>query len=337
MTGAEEPGRPDDDRGAVRLIVPFYAAGEPAQRRLLGVLQLGVASLALWILSLYFRWDGATDLLVHDPANLWFNCIMMGAFATMLFCVSRPGHRSAGAIGICGLTVGMFYIVAESSFGMFTYDETAPGPGFWLGLASYIVQLVVAFYAALLVSDECCRGCRDDGRPRSPWLVLGLAVLSTGWIVARFLPTYVISIERIPLNESGNALSEPLATEIIHRGLVARLEGAQFIPELAGWLILAGAAPLAAWVLRRQLAAAFMSGFLVYFVADIAYALAVDYSFDYTEDRENSLRAIVDFGLGNGFLAQLATTALFIFVVAAIYLTGSEHPEASAAAIPAES
>ena len=337
MTEAEEPARPDDDHGASGLIVPFYAAGEPSQRRQLGVLQLGVASLTLWILSLYFRWDDTTGLLVHDPVNLWFNCIMMGSFAMMLFCVSRPGHRRAGAIGICGLTIGMFYVTAENSFGMFTYDDAVPGPGFWLGLASYVVQLAVAAYAALLVSDECCAGCREDRRPRSPWLVLGLAVLSTGWIVARFLPTYVITIERTPLNESGNALSEPLPTEILHRGLVARLGGAEFIPELAGWLIFALAAPLAAWVLRRQLAAAFVSGFLVYFVADIAAALAVDYSLDYGQDLENGLRIFVNYGLGSGFLAHLVTTALFILVVAAIYLTGSEHPARSATAAPTAS
>ena len=318
-------------------IVPFYAAGEPAQRRLLGVLQLGVATLTLWILSLYLPWDDETGLLVHDPVNLWFNCITMGAFAMMLFCVSRPGHRTAGAIGICGLTAGMFYVIAENSFGMFTYNDAHPGAGFWLGLASFVVQLATASYAALLAGEEWCRGCHPDRRPRSPWLVLGFAVGSTGWIVARFLPTYEITVARSPVNESGNALSEPLTPEILHRGLVARLEGAEFIPELAGWLIFATAAPLAAWVLRRQLAAAFVSGFLVYFVADIAVALAIDYSLDYSQDLENGLRVTVDYGVGNGFLAQVATTALFVLAVAAIYLTGSEHPAAPAGAAPTES
>ena len=166
--------------------------------------------------------------------------------------------------------------------------------------------------------------------------MLGLAVASSGWIVARFLPTYEITVVRTPVNESGNALSEPLTPEILHRGLVARLEGAEFIPELAGWPIFALAAPLAAWVLRRQLAAAFVGGFLVYFVADIAVALAVDYSLDYSEDLEGGLRVTVDYGLGNGFLAQLATTALFVLVVAAIYLTGSEHPTSPAGAAPKE-
>ena len=243
---------------------PFYAAGEPAQRRLLGVLQLGVAAVALWILSLYFSWDDETGPLVHDPVNLWFNCIMLGALAMMLFCVWRPSHRKAGAVALCGLTAGMFYALAENSFAMFTYNDAHPGPGFWLGLASYVVQLGSAAFAGLLVRDECCGGCRSDGRPHSPWLVLGAAAVSTGWIVARFLPTYVISIRRTPVNESGNALSEPLPPEILHRGLVARLEGAQFIPELAAWLIFALAAPLAVWWLRRQLAAAFLSGFGVF-------------------------------------------------------------------------
>ena len=91
------------------------------------------------------------------------------------------------------------------------------------------------------------------------------------------------------------------------------------------------------WWLRRQLAAAFLSGFVVYFVADIAAALAVDYSLDYSQDLENGLRVIVDYGLGSGFLAQLATTALVIFAVAAIYLTGSEHPGSPAMAPPEES
>ena len=316
---------------------PFYAAAEPDQRRLLGVLQLGAAAVALWILSLYFSWDDETGPLVHDPVNLWFNCIMLGALAMMLFCVWRPGHRKAGAVALCGLTAGMFYALAENSFAMFTYNDAHPGPGFWLGLASYVVQLGAAAFAGLLVRDECCGGCRSDGRPHSPWLVLGAAALSTGWIVARFLPTYVISIRRTPVNESGNALSEPLPPEILHRGLVARLEGAQFIPELAAWLIFALAAPLAVWWLRRQLAAAFLSGFVVYFVADIAAALAVDYSLDYSQDLENGLRVIVDYGLGSGFLAQLATTALVIFAVAAIYLTGSEHPGSPAMAPPEES
>ena len=337
MTDTGEPAPAHEDHRARRLIVPFYAAGEPAQRRLLGVLQLGVVALVLWILSLYFRWDDETGLLVHDPVNLWFNCIKLGALAMMLYCVSRPAHRSAGAIGFCGLTAGMFYVIAENSFGMFTYSDASPGAGFWLGLASYIVQLAAASYAALLAGDEWCRGCRLDRRPRSPWLVLGAAVASTGWIVARFLPTYVITVKRTPINESGNALSEPLPAETLNRGLVARLDGAEFVPELAGWLIFALAAPLAAWVLRRQLAAAFVSGFLVYFVADIAAALAVDYSLDYSQDLENGLRVIVDYGLGSGFLAQVATTALFVFAVGAIYLTGSEHPTSPAKPAPAES
>ena len=325
------------DRGVAELIVPFYAAGEPSRRRLLGVLQLGVAALVLWILSLYFRWDDNTGLLVDDPVNLWFNCIQLGAFAMMLLCVWRPRHRISGAIAVCGLTIGMFYGLSENAFGMFTYNDADPGPGFWLGLASYVVQLAAACYAALLAGDEWCRGCRSDGRPHSPWLVLGLGVLSTGWIVARFLPTFVITVDRTPVNESGNALSQPLDPEILHRDLVARLEGAEFIPELTGWLIFALAAPFAAWVLRRQLAAAFLSGFVVYVVADIAAALAVDYALDYSQDLENGLRLIVDYGLGSGFLALLATTALCVFVIAAIYLTGSEHPATTASPGPAES
>ncbi|MDE0654684.1 MAG: hypothetical protein OXI26_13665 [bacterium] len=337
MTDATEPAAAREARGLAALIVPFYAAGDPAQRRLLGVLQLGIATVVLWILSFYFPWDNETGLLVHDPVNLWFNCITMGAFAMMLLCVSRPGNRNAGAIGVCGLTAGMFYVVAENSFGMFTYDDATPGAGFWLGLASYIVQLTTASYAARLAGEEWCSGCRADRRPHSPWLVLGFAVGSIGWIVARFLPTYEITVSRTPVNESGNALSEPLAPEVLHRGLVARLEGAEFIPELAGWAIFALAAPLAAWVLRRQLAAAFVSGFLVYFVADIAVALTVDYSLDYSQDLENGLRVTVDYGVGNGFLAQLATTVLFVLAIAAIYLTGSEHRASSSGAAPAES
>lgn len=336
MSDAAE-GRPSGaDRRLGGLIVPFFAAEDPAQRRLLGVGQLGVAALALWILSLYFPWDDETGLLVHDPVNLWFNCIPMAALALMLFCVSRPGHRTAGAVGICGLTAGMFYVIAENGFGAFTYNDAQPGAGFWLGMASYVVQLATAGYAALLAGEHWCGGCRADRRPRSPWLVLGFAAASAGWIAARFLPTYEITVSRTPVSESGSPLGEPLAPEVLHRDLVARLEGAEFIPELAGWLIFAAAAPLAAWLLSRQLAAAFVSGFLVYFVADIAAALAVDYSLDYSQDLENGLRVTVDYGVGQGFLALLVTTAVFAFGVAAIYLTGTEHPDraAGAAATP---
>lgn len=335
MAEADEGKRALTDRPPAGLIGLFHPTGGPERRLLLAVGQLGVATLVLWISSLYFAWDDATDPLVRDPVNLWFNCIAMGAFAMMLLCVCRPRHRAAGAIGICGLTAGMFYVIAENSFGMFTYNEAGPGAGFWLGLASFVAQLLTTACAAGVAGEEWCRGCRADRRPRSPWLVLGFAVAGIGWIAARFLPTYEITVARAPINESGNALSEPLTPDIVHRGLVARLEGAEFIPELAGWVIFALAAPLAAWVLRRQLAAAFVSGFLVYFVADIAAALAVDYSLDYTADLESGLRLTVDYGLGDGFLAQLATTALFALVVAAIYLTGSEHPAPSAA--PSES
>ncbi|MCY3562177.1 MAG: hypothetical protein OXH20_13590 [bacterium] len=326
MTDAAESGVAGSGSSLGGLIVPFYAAGNPEQRRALAVCQLGVATLALWILSLYFTWDDETGLLVRDPVNLWFNCIAMGAFAAMVFCASRPAHRTAGAVGICGLTVGMFYVIAENSFGMFTYNDASPGAGFWLGLASYVAQLATAGYAARVAGAEWCRGCCADRRPRSPWLVLGFAAASTGWIAARFLPTYEITVTRRPVNESGGALGEPLAPDVLHRDLVARLEGAQFIPELVGWLIFALAAPLAAWMLSRQLAAAFVSGFLVYFVADIAAALAVDYSLDYSQDLDNGLRITVDYGVGQGFVAQLATAALFAFGVAAICLTGSEHP-----------
>ena len=324
-------------RGVAAMIVPFYASGDPSQRQLLGVLQLGVASFTLWILSLYFLWDDQTGVLVGDPVNLWFNCIMLGALAMTLGCVWRPRHRTAGAVAFVGLTIGMFYTLAENAFGMFTYNDARPGAGFWLGLASYVAQLAAACYAGALVREECCVGRRPDGRPRSPWLVLGLGVLSIGWIVARFLPDFTISVERRPIGDSGNALSEPLAPEIFHRGMVARLDGAEFIPELTAWVIFALAAPLAAWILRRQLAAALLSGFLVYFVADIAAALAVDYGLDYSEDLDNGLRVTVDYGLGSGFLALLATTVLFGIVIAAIYLTGSEHPAANAASPSEES
>ena len=333
--------RPAEDesggRAAIALIVPFYAAGDPSRRRLLGVLQLGVAAFSLWILSLYFQWDDRTGALVDDPVNLWFNCILLGALAMTLLCVWRPRHRTAGAVALIGVTIGMFYVLAENAFGMFTYNDARPAAGFWLGLASYIAQLAAAGYAGALVRVECCAGCRPDGRPRSPWLVLGLAVLSIGWIVARFLPDFAINVERRPIDDSGNALSEPLAPEIFHRGMVARLEGAEFIPELAGWVIFALLAPMAAWFLRRQLAAALIGGFLAYFVADMAAALAVDYGLDYSEDLENGLRVTVDYGLGNGFLAQLATTALVAIVIAAIYLTGSEHPDTGAASPSEES
>ena len=337
MNDERPPESESGGRGVAALIVPFYASADRSQRQLLGVLQLGAAAFALWILSLYFTWDDQTGALVGDPVNLWFNCIMLGGLAMTLFCVWRPRHRTAGAVAFVGLTIGMFYVLAENAFGMFTYNDARPAAGFWLGLASYVVQLAAAGYAGFLVSDECCRGRRPDGRPRSPWLVLGLGILSIGWIVARFLPDFAISVERRPIGESGNTLSEPLAPEIFHRGLVARLDGAEFIPELTAWVIFALVAPLTAWVLRRQLAAALLSGFLIYFVADIAAALAVNYGLDYSEDLENGLRITVDYGLGSGFLALLATTALFTIVIAGIYLTGSEHPAANAASPSAES
>ena len=321
---ATDQAPPATASGLLRF-TPFFAAGR-SERRLLGVLQLGATSVALWILSLYFVWDSEQGLLVHDPVNLWFNCILLGAFAMMLFCVLRPNHRIAGAVAICGLTVGMFHGFAEDAFGMFTYNDADPGAGFWLGLASYVVQLLATGYAAALVGDEWCGGCRADGRPRSPWLVLGLGVVGIGWIVARFLPTYVITIRQVPVSESGNPLGESLDPTLQHHDLVARLDGAEFIPEIAGWLILTTAAPLAAWMLRRQLAAAFLSGFLVGPVAGIAAALAVNYSLDYSQDRGNGILTIVDYGLDSGFLAQLVTTALLVFVAAAIYLTGTEHP-----------
>ena len=326
---SEQP--PDTEPGARRaaaLLVPFFAAGQASQRRLAALVQLGAASFALWILSLYFDWDDQTGRLVDDPVNLWFNCIIYGAFAMILFCAARPRHRTAGAVAFVGLTLGMFYVSAENAFGMFTYSDAHPGAGFWLGLASYVVQLLAAVAGGLLVGDECCSGCRPDGRPRNPWLVLGLGVLSIGWLVARFLPDFVISVRRVPVNESGNALGEGLDPVIHYRGMVARLDGAEFIPELAGWVIFLLAAPLAAWVLRRQLAAALVSGFLVYVVADLATALAIDYGLDYSEDLENGLRVTVDYGLGSGFLALLATTTLFVLVVAAVYFTGPDQPVA---------
>lgn len=329
-------GRTADRGGAARL-VPFLAAGSRSRLGPLGVLQLGAGAFALAVLSLYFSWDDQTGALVGDPVNLWFNCILLAGMATTLACVGRPRNRTAGAVAFVGLTIGMFYVIAENAFGMFTYNDARPGAGFWLGLASYVVQLAAAGLACVLVREECCAGRRPDGRPRSPWLVLGLGVLGTGWIVARFLPDFVISVARSPVGESGNTLSEPVAPEIFHRGMVARLDGAEFIPELAAWAIFGLVAPLTAWVLRRQLTAALLGGFLVYFVADIAAALAVDYGLDYSEDLEGGLRITVDYGLGSGFLALLATTALFGIVISAIYLTGSEHPAAGAAAAPGES
>ena len=325
------------------LFALFRAGGDPAGRRILGAVQLGAVAFSLWILSLYFQWDDRTGVLVDDPVNLWFNCILLGSLAVTLFCVQRPRHRTAGATAFIGVTIGMFYILAENAFGMFTYNPARPAAGFWLGLASYVVQLAADVLAGGLLRQECGAGRRPDGRPRSPWLVLGLAVLSTGWIVARFLPDFTITVERRPINESGNALSEPLAPEVLHRGMAARLDGAEFIPELAAWAIFALAAPLAAWVLRRQLAAALIGGFLTYFLADTAAGLAVNYGLDYSEDLEGGLRVTVDYGLGSGFLAETATTALVAFVIAAVYLTGSEHPElpehpgTGAAPVPGES
>ena len=337
MNDERSPAGAGRGRRAGALIVPFLAAGGRSGRRSLGVLWLGAASFALWILSLYFSWDDRTGALVDDPVNLWFNCILLSGLATTLWCVGRPRHRTAGAAAFVGLTIGMFYVIAENAFGMFTYNDARPGAGFWLGLASYAVQLAAAGLAGVLLGGERCAGCRPDGRPRSPWLVLGLGVLSTGWIVSRFLPDFAISVERSPVGESGNTLSEPLAPEVFHRGMVARLEGAEFVPELTAWAIFGLAAPLAAWLLRRQLTAALLGGFLLYFVGDIAAALAVDYGLDYSEDLEGGLRITVDYGLGSGFLALLATTALFGMVIAAIYLTGSEHPAAGAAPPPEES
>ena len=315
--------------------VPFFACREPSRRRLNAALQLGAASFVLSVLSLYFAWDDGTGPLVHDPVNLWFNCIPLGAFAVALFCLGRPRHRTAGAVAFVGLTAGLLYINLENAFGMFTYNDANPANGFWLGLASYVVMLVAAILAAQLVAHECCKGCLPDRRPRSPWLVLGLGVLGIGWIVARFLPDYVISVRRTPIDESGNALNETLDTDLLHRGMVARLEGVEFIPEIAGWVIFLLVAPLAAWMLRRQLAAALIGGFLVYAVADVAATLTVSYSLDYTRDSESGVRLAVDRSLGRGSLALIATTALFIIVVAAIYLSGTEHPVAGEA--PAES
>jgi hypothetical protein len=307
-------------------ILTFFAAGEPSRRRLLGVGALGTAAFALLIASLYVTWDDQTGRLVDDPVNLWFNCILLAAFALILLCISRPRHRSAGAVAFVGLTIGMFYVVAENGFGMFTYNDANPAAGFWLGLASYAVQILAAIYAGLLVGDECCGGVRPDGRPRNPSLVLGLGVLGIGWLVARFLPDFVITVHRAPVSESGNALSEGIDPDIHYRGMVARLDGAEFIPELTGWAIFLLAAPLAAWVLRRQLAAALVSGFLVYFIADIVTALAIDYSLDYSEDLDNGLRVTVDYGLGDGFLALVATTALFIIAITAVYFSGPDQP-----------
>lgn len=304
-----------------------WRASPPVNRfasREAAVLACGAASFVLLITSLYFSWDDGTGPLVGDVANLWFNCIHLAVLAVTLFCVWRPRLRTAGAVALAGLTIGMFYSFAESAFGMFTYDDAQPGAGFWLGLASYIALVLGAVGAGILVADECGGGCRPDGRPRSPGLVLGLAVVSSGWIVARFLPDFVIRVLHVPTNESGSALSETLEPAIHHRGMVARLEGAQFIPELAGWTIFALAAPLGAWVLRRQLAAAFLSGFVVYFVARIASAVAIDYSFDYTQDLNNGVRRTVDYGLDSGFLALLATTTVAAFVIAWVYFTGPD-------------
>lgn len=323
--------------GTRALLVPFFAEGESSRRRMLAVLQLGVVALVLWILSLYFTWDDQTGATVNDPVNLWFNCIPLGALAVALFCVWRPRHRTAGSVAFIGLTIGLFYIVSENAFGMFTYNDGRPGAGFWLGIISYVVLLAAATGAGLLVGEECCRGCRPDGRPRSPWLVLGLGVAGIGWIVARFLPTYVISVTRVPLGEGGDPLSEGLEPEILHRGMVARLDGAQFIPEITGWVIFLLAAPLAAWVLRRQLTAALLGGFLVYFVASVVTSLAVDYSLDYSEETDSGVLITVDYGVGSGFLALVATIALFLIIIAAIALTGSEHPETAEATQRAES
>lgn len=332
----DEP-RSTSGSGRVAMLLGFSASADRSRRQLLAVLQLGAASFALWILSLYFAWDNATDPPVRYAVSLWFDCILLAGFAITLFCTSRPRHRVAGAVAFVGLTIGMFYDVAETAFGMFTYNDASPAAGFWLGLASYVLQLAAATFAGLLVSDECCRGLRPDGRPRSPWLVLGLFIAGFGWLVARFLPKYAISVTRTPLDDSGNPRGEPLDPEILHREMVARLDGAEFVPEIAGWAIFLLLAPLAAWVLRRQLAAALLSGFLIYFLADIAAALAVDYALDYTEDLENNVRISVDYGLGIGFGALVATTALFAIVVAAIYLTGSEHPATEAAPVDGES
>lgn len=321
---------------ATARVEPFFASGEPTRRRLLAVLQLGVVSFVLWILSLYFAWDDRAGAAVDDPVNLWFNCIPLSALAMTLFCTWRPRHRTAGAIALIGLTIGLFYIAAENAFGMFTYNEAQPGAGFWMGLTSYIVLLVAAVYAGFLVRGEWCRGCRPDGRPRSPWLVLGLGVLGIGWIVARFLPDYVISVVRAPIGPDGDTLSEGLEPEILERGMVGFLEGAQFIPELAGWVILLLVAPLAAWMLRPQLAAALLGGFLAYAAGDIAASLAVDYALDYSDDLDNGLRVTVDYGLGNGFLALLATTTLFVIVIAAIYFTGPDEPVTPEPVAPGE-
>ena len=335
---AETGGAQTDEantRTARRLPVPFFTCREPSRRQLNAVLQLGLVSFALWILSLYFAWDTMTGKLVNDPVNLWFNCIPVGALAVILHCVSRPRHRTAGVVAFVGLTAGLLYIIFENAFGMFTYGESDPRTGFWLQIAAYVLMLVASFYAGRLVAEECGQGCLSDGRPRSPWLVLGLGIGSIGWIVARFLPDYVISVRRTPIDESGNALNETLDTDLLLRGMVARLEGVEFIPEIAGWVIFLLVAPLAAWMLRRQLAAALIGGFLVYAVADVAASLAVDYSLDYTRDSETGVRLAVDYALGRGSLALIATTALFVIVVAAIYLTGTEHPTAGEA--PAES
>ena len=338
IAAAETGGAQTDDantRTAGRLPVPFFTCREPSRRRLNAVLQLGLVSFALWILSLYFAWDTMTGKLVNDPVNLWFNCIPVGALAVILHCVSRPRHRTAGVVAFVGLTAGLLYIIFENAFGMFTYGESDPRAGFWLQIAAYVLMLVASFYAGRLVAEECGQGCLPDRRPRSPWLVLGLWIGSIGWIVARFLPDYVISVRRTPIDESGNALNETLDTDLLLRGMVARLEGVEFIPEIAGWVIFLLVAPLAAWMLRRQLAAALIGGFLVYAVADVAASLAVDYSLDYTRDSETGVRLAVDYALGTGSLALIATTALFVIVVAAIYLTGTEHPVAGEA--PAES
>ena len=155
-------------------ITPFFAVSDPSRRWPAGVLQLGLTSAALWIASLYPAWDDQTGALVKDPVNLWFNCVTLAAYVLMLWCVWRPGHRMAGAVALCGFTVGMFPAITEDAFGMFTYNDATPGAGFWLGLSSYVLQLGAAGYAAYVSCPEWGVG-RAPARGGSTNLMMGFA------------------------------------------------------------------------------------------------------------------------------------------------------------------